>query len=318
MRIAVLGLGLIGGSAALALAEAGHDVVGFDTDGATREAAAGHFTVAAEPDELRDSDIAVVAVPLRLTARIAQGVFAPGAYGGLITDVASVKSPILWHFSGHPRFVGGHPMAGKETAGFASAESGLFAGRKWVLCLEEGTNLRDWIELARLWTSIGARVVPATAADHDAAVAKTSHIEHLVAAALAERALGDPLAASLAAGSFRDATRVALSPPELVAGMVDGNADAIATELSMLAGRLEHEVTSINTGRAGSVVDRFDAARRRRAAWPAEPGEVEIISITERNLLLLGSNGGWVESILDNEVATVRRPRVQSTHEENR
>ncbi|GAA2269092.1 prephenate dehydrogenase [Glycomyces scopariae] len=313
MRVAVTGLGLIGGSAALALADAGHDVIGHDPDPAVREAAAARLTVTADPADLLDTDVAVVAAPVRHLGAVAAETFPPGQYRGLITDVASVKAEVLHAFAAHPRFIGGHPMAGKETPGFASAEAGLFQGRVWVLCLEADTRLDDWLLLARLWASVGARIVPATAADHDAAAARISHLEHLVAAALVLVA-ADPLSRSLAAGSFRDGTRVAASSTTLVTGMVEGNRDMIAAAFDDLGEELATAYRHLEDHRRDpeAIGAWFDRARELRAAWPPEPGAAERIPVAREALLDLGRAGGWIEAV-ESEVAIGRRPRVQST-----
>lgn len=327
MRVAVAGLGLIGGSVALALAEAGHAVVGHDPDPATREAAAAHFPVTADPATLLDTDVAVVAAPYRHLASVAAAL---ADHTGIVTDTASVKVEAAKAFAGCARFVGGHPMAGKETAGFASAEAGLFRDRTWVLCIErgvrpdghgtrghgsdpDGTDLADWAALARLWTSIGARVVPATAADHDRAAARISHVEHLAAAALV-RAADDPLARALAAGSYRDGTRVAASPTALVAGMVEGNRAEVLAALADLAGELDRarQAVAAFDHEPERLADWFDRARDLRVSWPPEPGEPESIPLSREALLALGAAGGWVSGI-ESEVAIGRRPRVKST-----
>jgi prephenate dehydrogenase len=264
---------------------------------------------------LRASDIAVVAVPLGLTGQIAQDVLAPGDYEGLVTDVGSVKGPVRAAFAGHERFVGGHPMAGKERSGFAAAEAGLFEGRKWVLCLDEETRLDDWITLAGLWTAIGAHVVPATAERHDAAVARVSHVEHLVAAAVVQLA-SDPLSRTLGAGSFRDATRVAQSPAHLFEGMVTGNGEQMALawhELREILGSVSERLADDRRSYEGRTAEWFAAAGELRRSWPPEPGDAEEMRLTRGNLLQLGLEGGWVESAIDYEIAMVRRPRVQST-----
>jgi len=130
-----------------------------------------------------------------------------------------------------------HPMAGKESSGFLAGGPQLFDGCAWVLCLEPGdTDLTDWLTLAGLCTSLGARVVPVTAAEHDRAVAQISHVPHLLAAALSGVLAGNPLAGTLAAGSFRDGTRVAGSRPELIAAMCGGNAAAVRQVLAVRAG----------------------------------------------------------------------------------
>lgn len=310
MRVAVIGLGLIGGSAALALAEAGHDVLGLDPDPATRDAAAAHFPVTADPAALAGTDLAVVAAPFGHLETVASETL--DGYTGLVTDVSSVKAAPARVFARH-RFVGGHPMAGKETAGFDAAEAGLFRGRKWVLCLEADTDLADWTALAALWTSIGAHVVPATAADHDRAAARISHLEHLVAAALVHVA-NEPLARTLAAGSFRDATRVAASPTALFAGMVEGNHADLWTALDDFGEELGHafRLLAVYTDRPNSISEWFDQARVLRADWPPEPEAAQRIPITKASLMELGAAGGWLEAV-ESEVALARRPRVKST-----
>lgn len=317
MRVAVAGLGLIGGSVALALTEIGAahglEILGHDPDPATREAAAAHFPVAADPSELLDTDIAVVAAPYRHLAAVAAETFPADRYRGLITDVASVKVDVARTFAPHPRFVGGHPMAGKETAGFAAAEPGLFRGRKWVLCFEEDTDPGDWATLARLWTAIGAHIVPTTAAAHDRAAARISHLEHLVAAALVHVA-DEPLARALAAGSFRDGTRVAASPTALFTGMVEGNRTELSAALDDLREELgrAREHLETYTDRPLPISEWFDRARERRETWPPEPGAAERVPLIRETLVELGAAGGWVES-LEDEVALARRPRVEST-----
>jgi len=309
MRVAVLGLGLIGGSAALALAEAGHDVLGLDPDAATRDAAAAHFPVTADAADLAGTDLTVVAAPFKHLAAVAAETL--NGYTGLVTDVSSVKAVPARLFARH-RFVGGHPMAGKETAGFAAAEPGLFRGRKWVLCLEADTDLGDWTTLAALWTSIGAHVVPATAAAHDRAAARISHLEHLVAAALVHVA-DEPLARTLAAGSFRDGTRVAASPTALFTGMVEGNQEQLLAALDDLGEELGYAHGYLQTtDRPNPISEWFEAARALRADWPSEPLAAQYIPLKRDALTELGEAGGWLEAV-ESEVALARRPRVKST-----
>ncbi len=313
MRVAVLGLGLIGGSAALALAEAGHEVIGHDASERTREAAAEHFAVTADPAGLREAEIVVLAVPMGAIAANVSG-FSPPRFGGIVTDVASIKGGVQDAFGGHPRFVGGHPMAGKSTAGFEQAEPGLFRGCKWALCLEEGTPLEDWATVARLWLSVGARVVPTTHAAHDSAAARVSHVEHLVAAALTLVA-DDPLSRSLAAGSFRDATRVAASPTPLIEGMIAKNRDGLLAALDAFDRELDsaRRLVEGHSGEPRRTREWLGRARELRETWPPEPGERVRVALSREALLAVGEAGGWVESIPDIEVATARYPRVEST-----
>ncbi|MEU8658001.1 prephenate dehydrogenase [Actinoplanes philippinensis] len=306
MRIAVIGLGLIGGSLLRALAKAGHDVVGFDADPATRELARGSgFEVAGSVREtVAGSGVAVVAVPLQIVPEVVADL---DGYDGLVTDVTSVKGPVRDLMEGR-RFVGGHPMAGKETSGFAASEAGLFEGCAWVLCLEpHGTDLGDWLLLAGLFTGLGARVVPVTATEHDTTVAQISHVPHLFAAVLAEQLLSNPLAGTLAAGSFRDGTRVAATRPELIAAMCGGNGSAVHRELHQLIGELQELAADLElpdpVAELTFDLRRASAARR---SWPATAGPPETIAADVQALLALGRAGGWVTEVKGRELVGKR------------
>jgi len=186
------------------------------------------------------------------------------------------------------RFVGGHPMAGTEFAGFAVSDPDLFDRAAWVLCVEPDTVLSQWLRVARMLTGCGVRVVPATAAEHDDAVARISHLPHLLAAALATVAgAGGPLALTLAAGSFRDGTRVAGTPQALPAAMVRGNGpavdDAVAATIELLRGDREALLA------AGHDV---------RRQWPTAAGVLSALDAGEpglaERLLRIGRLGGWL------------------------
>jgi prephenate dehydrogenase len=327
VNVAVIGLGLIGGSLLRALAAHGHRVAGYDVGRQTREEARGLARAAGQPpsadpgtrtipikgdwrvaetvtEAVAGTELVVLAVPLPAIA----GVLAELAgYPGLITDVTSVKGPVRDLLRGR-RFVGGHPMAGKESSGFLASDPHLFDGCAWVLCLEEdGTDLADWLTLARLYTALGARVVPVTAAAHDRAVAEISHVPHLLAAALSTVLAGNPLAGTLAAGSFRDGTRVAGTRPELIAAMCGGNAAAVGEVLDGIVAELQ------SYGRELAAPDPIAALTERlrmpsdlRRAWPAGPGETAETTAEPEALRALGRAGGWVTAVRDDKVSTMR------------
>jgi prephenate dehydrogenase len=130
-------------------------------------------------------------------------------------------------------------MCGTERSGHEATDPALFSGARWAVCLERDTDLARWLRVAEVALAAGAEVVPVTAAEHDAAVAAISHVPHLLAAALAAAAAdAGPLALSLAAGSFRDGTRVAASEPGFVTAMVEGNAGPTAAALARVQGQL--------------------------------------------------------------------------------
>lgn len=323
----MIGLGLIGGSLAHALAGAGHRVLGYDADPSTRAVAR---TAAAQTspgrrwqvagtvrDAVAGAELVVLAVPLPAVGAIFDEL-ARLRYTGLVTDVTSVKGAVRdlaasRLSTGGQRlagFVGGHPMAGRETSGFASADPNLFRGCAWVLCLEPDTDLGDWLDLAALVTSLGARVVPTTAADHDHAVATVSHVPHLVAAALVRLAADDPLALTLGAGSFRDGTRVAASPASLTAAMCGGNAEAVGTGLDSLLASLAIALAALDSDHPiDALVEWLAPAQETRSAWPPTPSEPAELPARADILLRLGHAGGWVLAVADDRrTVTAVRP----------
>jgi len=308
--VAVIGLGLIGGSLLHALARAGHRVTGYDADPATRaQAHAQGWPVSGSVAEaVAGAELTALAVPLPVLPEVIAQL---AAYDGLITDVTSVKGPVreLAAKYGLRRFVGGHPMAGKETSGFAAAEPGLFDGCAWVLCLEPGeTELADWLTLAALVTAMGARVVPVTSAEHDRAVAQISHVPHLFASALARQLEGNPLAGTLAAGSFRDGTRVAATRAELIVAMCGGNATAVREVLRGLLDGLERMDAALATDPVRFLTPLVAAGSELRRHWPARGGAPAELPADADGLLDLGRGGGWVTAVAENlgSVTTIR------------
>lgn len=328
MNVAVIGLGLIGGSVLRALAAAGHRVSGYDADPATRATAR---TAAAQAhssarwqvtptvrDTVARAELVVLAVPLPAVGGVLDQLADTG-YAGLVTDVTSVKTPVRdlveQRLHRPPRrlagFVGGHPMAGRETSGFGATDPTLFAGCAWVLCLEpRDTSTADWLELAALITPLGARVVPTTAAEHDRAVAAVSHVPHLLAAALVSASADDPLAGTLAAGSFRDGTRVAATRPELIAAMCGGNADAVGPALDALLAALRQARTAVDADDPiAALRDWLAPASAARGAWPHRPGTARELPARVDDLLALGRAGGWVTAVAaDRRTVTAVRP----------
>jgi prephenate dehydrogenase len=234
--VSVVGLGQLGGSLAAALVAAGRPVSGWDADPAARQAAAARGVTISQ--EL--TGVVVLAVPLPvLGTALADLALDPDA---TVTDVGSVKVPVLAGLGRRhgDRFVGGHPMCGTERSGHAATDPALFTGARWALCLEPGTDLRRWLRVAEIALAVGAEVVPVTAAEHDDAVAAISAVPHLLAAALAAAAgQAGPLALALAAGSFRDGTRVIGSDPAFVTALVEGNAGPAAAALDRVRAQLD-------------------------------------------------------------------------------
>lgn len=270
--VCVLGIGLIGGSLLRAVGAAGRRGYAWNRSaGGVDKARADGFDIDTDLDAVltraeADRALLVVAVPMPavedLFARIAA--VAPGCP---VTDVVSVKGPVADAARRQgltDRFVGGHPMAGTAESGWDAGSADLFRNAVWVVTSDEGPDpaVRALVEdLAR---NCGATVVPAGAHEHDAAVARISHLPHLLAETLAIVGAGDPLAARLAAGSFRDGTRVAQTAPDLVRAMCEANAPAVLDALDEALAVLNAARTDLaDNGSTRHLVERGHAAARK-------------------------------------------------------
>lgn len=237
--VAIAGLGLIGGSLARALAAKGYRVLGIDRPAvrrAARKAGAIGAGVSLEA-AAREADVLVLAAPptanLRLLRRLAR--LAPA--GLVVTDVTSVKAPIVAEARrlGLRHFVGGHPMAGTERTGFAASRAELFAGRPWIVTRPADPAAERVVRaLAR---GVGARPVALDAKEHDRFVALVSHVPQIVSWALLAAAQGDAVARrhlALAGPGFHDMTRLAGSPKGLWREILRGNAREVRRALAAL------------------------------------------------------------------------------------
>jgi prephenate dehydrogenase len=243
-RLAILGFGLIGGSVAQALAARRSDawtVTAWSRDaGAPRAALEGHL-IAAVADDPRaaagDADLTLLAASPRanieLVARLGPTV---AASGGALSDTTSVQAPMAAAAATVPglRFVGGHPMSGRERSGYSASSADLFVDRPWVVLPSPSADATDVALVERLALDCGARPVRVEPAAHDAAVALISHLPLVVASALVEAAADAPawsLARSLAAQGWRDTTRLARGDVTLGAAMLALNAVNVAEAL---------------------------------------------------------------------------------------
>ncbi|MEP9393077.1 prephenate dehydrogenase [Gordonia sp. VNK1] len=245
--VCILGLGLIGGSMMRALAASGRATFGYNRSATGVDAAttSGHDASTDLDATLRraatEDAVIVLATPVTTIEPIVAAI-AEHAPACLLTDVISVKQPvaeILRRVFPQARYVGGHPMAGTSRSGWEAADPDLFGDAMWMVTTEDDTDAADWTVVADLALSLGAAVVPAAADAHDRAVAAISHLPHLTAAATAAVGAGESdLALRLAAGSFRDGTRVAGSAPQLQRAMIEANAVAVLNVLSETIDRL--------------------------------------------------------------------------------
>ncbi|MFJ6670289.1 prephenate dehydrogenase [Actinosynnema sp. NPDC091369] len=303
--VCVVGLGLIGGSVLRAAAAAGRVTWGATAStadaGTARQDGFDVLDLAAALDRARSEDaLVVVAVPLPAVEEVLRALPA----NVRLTDVVSVKGPVadlVRRVAPHARYVGGHPMAGTSSSGWAAGRADLFHDAAWVVTAEDDADpdvLTDVIDLA---LAAKAHVVPTTATEHDAAVARISHLPHLLAAVLASvGADGGPLALSLAAGSFGDGTRVAGSRPELVRAMCEGNRSALLDAVDDALGRLGAARGSLaSTGGLAKTIEAGHAARRALVDKPTLTDLTIDLAAPDasRTLRDLGARGGRIVAL---------------------
>src|SRR4051812_46047363 len=299
--IAVLGLGLIGGSIVQALAHGGYRVTGYDPDPVEAAAArgTGYAVAAGAAEAVAGADLVVLAMPLPHLAGALAAIEAVLAEGTVVTDVGTLKAPVLRTVRDRlpgVRFVGGHPLAGTEQSGFLSGDPLLFRDAPWTLVLEPDTDLQAWLSLAVLLCDLGARPVPTTAAEQDAAVARVIGLPHVLAEALALTGLrGGELGLSLAAGSYTSGSRVARTRPELVTTWCDGN--------PALVGALDDAIAHLRTAREALAADESvyplaQAGHAARINWERRRFEPVELSPSAETLRALGQDGGWVTAVL--------------------
>jgi len=305
--VCVLGLGLIGGSLARA-ARPLVPVTGWSPSLATRDAAAADgFAVAASLQEAlraaaRDDALVVLASPVTTFRSLLREV-AQHAPGVRLTDVASVKAAVAEEVSQiapTARFIGSHPMAGTAASGWAAGDATLFDGAAWVTCLADDSDLADWSAVAALAIALGSRVVPTEAEAHDAAVARISHLPHVLALALAQvGAHGGALALSLAASSFADATRVAGTRPELIRAMCETNREALVAAMDDALGLIG--VARGSLGSTGSLFKLTEGGHAARAEFDARDAALEPMTLSGddliEQLLAVGAAGGYVTGL---------------------
>lgn len=292
-RIAFLGFGLIGGSVARAIARrrgpVGPEVVAWSPSGDGPAAALAdgviHSVAGDEATAIDGADLVVIAAPpvetIDLIRRLGAGLRSALDPDATVTDVASTKTAVLATAAAAGiRFVGGHPMAGRDVAGYAGGSPDLFEDRPWVVCTDPSAAPRDVDRVTWLATSCGARPVRLDPEVHDRAVAAISHLPLIVAAGLVESVTGAPgrradwpIARELAASGWRDMTRLARGEPRMGAGIAVTNAAALAAEIRSLRTVLDTWLDQLS-GTENLDADGFEArfrALRDRLVEEAAP-----------------------------------------------
>ncbi|MCB7037226.1 prephenate dehydrogenase/arogenate dehydrogenase family protein [Eggerthella sinensis] len=286
-RIAVVGFGLVGASFAASVRAAYPDTqvlaVDIDEHTLTEALARDWATAAALPDDpaferfvVQGCDLVVLATPVGVVAPYFEDL-ARWDYRGIVTDTASTKARIVALAESilpHPEnFVPGHPMAGSEKNGLEGARPDLFKGAHWILCPDADTPAEHFPRLHELVTSLGARVIALPREDHDEAVAVVSHVPHIVASSLvqlASRHADDQQALMrLAAGGFKDSTRIAAGSPELWCGIAFDNKEALACGLSEMQGIIASFAEALDADDRAALTALLAEAAAARRALPA-------------------------------------------------
>lgn len=304
MRIAVIGVGLIGGSIALAgRHRLGAEVAGFDVCGGALDAAVGQGVLSQRCDSIAEAlagaDVAFVAVPVQALVATVGAALDTAAEGCIVTDVGSTKREVV---AAHVdrRFVGGHPLSGAESSGVEHAREDLFDGATWYLTPTPDTSGMLYERLHRLLHGLGARPAAIDADTHDVILATVSHLPHVFANVLVSQA-ADALASGgerlpATGPSFRDATRVAGASSAVWTGIYLSNADALSAEIDAAISRLGAVRDALREGDAARITGWNDAAaedRRRlleaqlaggplfelRASVPNRPGVIAQLAL---------------------------------------
>lgn len=303
-RAHVVGLGLIGSSVALALGRSGWTVSGSDLLESAQRGALDAGAISSIG--LHDVDLVIVATPAGSTANVVNEVLAVVGADVIVTDVAGVKGSIVQKVS-DPRFLAGHPMAGSELRGLAGARADLFEGCTWVLTPTEATSPQTYSALHGVLREIGANVVAVDAHDHDRLVAVASHVPHLLAGSLMNEASRvaeqDAVLLQLAAGGFRDMTRVAAGDPLIWPDILFENREAISQSLLSLESRLASLREALATNERDVITESLQSAAKARRQLPGralssenlgylrvkvsdQPGELASVTMAASELLV--------------------------------
>lgn len=307
--VCVLGLGLIGGSVLRAAVAAGREAFGYNRSvEGTQAARFDGFDATTDLTEALTwaadrNALLVLAVPMPAVTQLLSHIkdVAPECP---LTDVISVKGAVLDEVRSVgllDRYVGGHPMAGTAHSGWSAGNERMFVGAPWVIGVDEHVDAGVWAQVMELALDCQAVVVPAKSDEHDAAAASISHLPHLLAEALAITAGEVPLAYALAAGSFRDGTRVAGTAPDLVRAMCEANADQLLPTLDRALELLNQARQSLSE--KASVAELVEAGHAARARYDSfSRPQIVTIAIGEENwreeLAAAGRAGGVIRSAL--------------------
>jgi prephenate dehydrogenase len=280
-RLAIIGLGMIGGSLALALRKAGQvrEVVGYgrninNLQDATRSGVIDHAAVTVA-DAVRNADMVVMASPVGAISALLAEVATALADHAVVTDVGSVKGTVVTAARNtlgkrFQDFVPGHPIAGTEHSGVAAAEASLFQGHRIILTPEPETGAAAVARVRSLWVAVGAEVVTMATDVHDRVLAAGSHLPHVLAYCLVDMLVRRDDHREIfqcAAGGFRDFTRIAGSDPVMWRDICLANRKALVEALGQYAVDLNALTQAIEQGKVDALLEIFTRAKHARDSW---------------------------------------------------
>jgi len=276
-KVAVVGVGLIGGSFALALKAAGacSHVVGIGRGAANLELARARGIVDAIGTDIADADLILVATPVAQYARVLAAMAPRLKPSAIVTDAGSTKRDVVAAARAAlgmkiAQFVPAHPIAGAENSGAAAADAALFRGKRVVLTPLPENSAADVQAVEEAWRACGARVGRMSPQEHDALFAAVSHLPHLLAYALVHEVAARGNSAQLfgyAAGGFRDFTRIASSHPEMWRDICTANRDRLLVELDRYVAKLRALRPLVESGDGAALEQLFTEARAARERW---------------------------------------------------
>ena len=276
-KVAVVGVGLIGGSFALALkaARACGQVVGIGRSAANLELAKAKGIVDAIGADIADADLILVATPVAQYARVLAALAPRLKPSAIVTDAGSTKRDVVAAARAAlgakiAQFVPAHPIAGAEKSGAAAADAALFRGKRVVLAPLAENSAADVQAVEEAWRACGARVGRMSPEEHDAVFAAVSHLPHLLAYALVHEVAARGNSAQLfgyAAGGFRDFTRIASSHPEMWRDICTANRDRLLVELDRYVAKLRALRPLVESGDGAALEQLFAEARGARERW---------------------------------------------------
>ncbi|MDQ7027383.1 MAG: prephenate dehydrogenase/arogenate dehydrogenase family protein [Anaerolineae bacterium] len=278
-HLAIVGLGLMGGGLAMALRDHAETITGVDMNAQVRQYALANGIVDSVTDDLykgvHEADTVILAAPVRVITEILQKRI--GSYlrsNTLLIDIGSTKYDIcesMGHLPVGINAIGGHPMTGKENSGIEAADPTIYHGRPFVLCKTRRTTPSTRLRALLMVEAIGAEVIEMEAERHDRIVAGISHLPYILSASMvatvAKEAGQDEAFWQLAAGGFRDMSRLAASDIKMMGDILSTNTRAVATLLAMFRVQLAQIETMLISGEHDKLIGALRPVRKARLDW---------------------------------------------------